>query len=130
MVNDSDVLMNFRDSPSVARKIEELIMQGVFPSRSEFIRIAISELLDQHSSTSNSKKVTVSIPNKIYDWANYNIIGPGYELNFETLILSLLKEHVEKKKEEIKISTEEKYQIILKKAELEKMEESLRNRHL
>ena len=130
MVNDSDVLMNFRDSPSVARKIEELIMQGVFPSRSEFIRIAISELLDQHSSTSNSKKVTVSIPNKIYDWANYNIIGPGYELSIETLIHSLLKEYVENQKQEIKKAAEEKYQIILKKAELEKMEEILRNRHI
>jgi len=122
MVNDSDVLMNFRDSPVVARRIEELIMKGEFPSRSEFIRIAVGELLNQYASTSNSKKVTLSIPNKIFDWANYNIIGPGYELNFETLILSLLKEYVEAQKEEIRKIAEEKYEISLRIAELKKME--------
>ncbi len=126
MSSDSGVLLNFRDSPDVVNQIEELVMRGIFPSRSECLRAAVGELLEQYAVTSNAKKVNINVPNKMHEWALLNIIGPGYELNMESLLNRLLSEHIEKTLTARQRVKERKREIIKKRAELRELEDDNR----
>jgi|ETNmetMinimDraft_26_1059896.scaffolds.fasta_scaffold52022_2 Arc/MetJ-type ribon-helix-helix transcriptional regulator len=122
MTTENDVLLNVRDSPAIASAIEDLILEGEFSSKSEFIRTAIRELLNQFSSTSNSKKVIVNLATKRYNRANY-FIGKGHTLNFETLFNDLLNEYINKMEEVMKKEMEMNQKIMLKKIELAQLQE-------
>lgn len=122
MATENDVLFNVRDSPAIANAIEDLLLEGEFSSKSEFIRTAIRELLNQYSSTSNSKKVIVNLATKRYNRANY-FIGKGYALNFETLFNDLLSDYINKMEEILKKEMEMNQKIMMKKIELAQLEE-------
>lgn len=130
MTADNGVPLNFRDSPEVVRRIEDLVMRGVFPSRSEFFRLASKELLEQHSDTSNAKKATINIPNKLHEWIMLNVIGSGYELNMEALLNRLLKEYIEKQIEIEQRTEEIAQEITLRRTELERLERENRRKLL
>ena len=123
MSSDSGVLLNFRDSPDVVNQIEELVMRGIFPSRSECLRAAVGELLEQYAVTSNAKKVTINVPNKMLEWALINLIAPGYDLNMESLLNRLLKEHIQNKLAERQRMEERKKEILRKRSELQMLED-------
>ena len=120
MPAETDILMNFRDSPAIASEMEDLLLQGIFPTKSELIRTAIRELLDQHRETSNARKITVNIASKVYNRANF-FIGKGYALNFETLFNDLLNEYINEMEKEMKAEIEIRQQIEMKKFELNRL---------
>ena len=122
MTTENDILFNVRDSPATASAIEDLILGGEFSSKSEFIRTAIRELLNQFSTTSNSKKVIVNLAAKRYNRANY-FIGKGYALNFETLFNDLLIDYINEMEELQRKEMEMNQKIMMKKIELSQLEE-------
>ena len=122
MVAESDVLLNFRISPAIVSELEDLLLQGIFPTKSELIRTAVRELLDQHRTTSNAKKITLNIASKVYNRANF-FIGKGYALNFETLFNDLLNEYITEMERELKSEMEIRQQIEMKKFELNMLED-------
>lgn len=93
MSKQNQVVINFRDSTKNNTKMDELVTKEIFPSKSDLIRTAVEKLLLENTPSANAKSVNIRIPNKIFHWINKNIIGPGEELNFETLIIRLLHEY-------------------------------------
>ena len=64
IVNERMVLVSLHMPKGLLDELDELVRKGIFPSRSEAIRIAVRELVEKEAQRQNLRKEFIIIPGR------------------------------------------------------------------